>query len=44
MLRTAVNSLRLGQIYLYNRLTKQGIKLGWPEDRTGLLEKDEKAA
>ena len=44
MLRTAVNSLRLGQIYLYNRLTKQGIKLGWPKDRTGLLGKDKKAA
>ena len=44
MLRTAVISLRLGQIYPYNRLTKQELKLGWPKDRTGLLVKDEKAA
>ena len=44
MLRTAEKTLRLGQIYLYNRLTKQAIKLGWPTDRTGQLEKDKKAA
>ena len=44
MLKTAVNSLRLGQIYLYNRLTKQALKQGWPTDRTGQLEKDKKAA
>ena len=44
MLKTAVISLRLGQIYPYSRLTKQGIKISWPKDRTGLLVKDEKAA
>ena len=44
MLRKAVISSRLGQIYLYSRLTKQGIKIGWPKDRRGLLGKDEKAA
>ena len=44
MLTTAVISLRLGQIYPYNKLTKQGMKIGWSKDRTGLLEKDEKAA
>ena len=44
MLTTAVISLRLGQIYPYNRIQSKGMKIGWSKDRTGLLGKDEKAA